>query len=127
LKVIPDVTREILHRFLSENTDIAKLDALYTDELRSYRGFAPNHETVVHSIGEWVRGDVHTNSVENVWSLLKRAIIGAYHRISHKHLDAYLDELEFRFGNRDNPKLFRDTIANLIKAETLPFKKLIAG
>ena len=74
---------------------------------------------------EWVRGDVHTNSVEGVWSLLKRAIIGAYHQISHKHLDAYLDELEFRFGNRSNPHQFRDTIKRLVSADVLPFAKLI--
>jgi transposase-like protein len=127
LKVIPDRTREALHRFLSDHTTREEIEALYTDELQSYAGFVPNHETVVHSLEEWVRGDVHTNSVENVWSLLKRAIIGAYHKVSHKHLDAYLDELEWRFGNRRNPKLFRDTIAQLVKAETLPFKKLIAG
>jgi len=57
---------------------------------------------------------------------LKRAIIGAYHQVSHKHLDAYLDELEWRFSNRRNPHLFRDTIANLLKAEAMPFKKLTA-
>jgi transposase-like protein len=127
LKVIPDQTREVLHKFLFEHTDPAKIEALYTDENKSYTGFAPSHETVVHSLGEWVRGDVHTNSVENVWSLLKRAIVGAYHKVSHKHLDRYLDELEFRFGNRRNPKLFRDTITQLVKAEALSFKKLIAG
>jgi transposase-like protein len=126
LKVIPDRTREALHKFLSEHTKLDGIEALYTDELQSYAGIVPNHETVVHSLDEWVRGDVHTNSVENVWSLLKRAIIGAYHKVSHKHLDAYLDELEFRFGNRNNPKLFRDTIAQLVKTEALPFKKLTA-
>ncbi len=127
LKVIPDQTREALHKFLFEHTSPAKIEALFTDENKAYTGFTPSHETVIHSLNQWVRGDVHTNSVENVWSLLKRAIIGAYHQISHKHLDAYLDELEFRFGNRHNPKLFRDTIAQLVKAEALPFKKLVAG
>jgi transposase-like protein len=126
LKVIPDQTREALHKFLFEHTDPAKIEALYTDENKSYIGFTPSHETVVHSLNEWVRGDVHTNSVENVWSLLKRAIIGAYHKVSHKHLDRYLDELEFRFGNRRNTKLFRDTIVQLVKAEALPFSKLTA-
>ena len=126
LKVISERTREALHKFLDEHTDKANIDAFYTDELKSYDGFAENHESVVHSLDEWVRGDVHTNSVENVWSLLKRAIIGAYHKVSHKHLDRYLDELEFRFGNRNNPKLFRDTIAQLVQVEALPFKKLTA-
>jgi transposase-like protein len=126
LKVIPDRTREALHKFLDDHTDKSKIEALYTDELKSYAGFTDSHETVIHSLLEWVRGAVHTNSIENVWSLLKRAIIGAYHNVSHKHLDRYLDELEFRFGNRNNPKMFRDTIAQLVATEALSFKQLIA-
>lgn len=73
---------------------------------------------------EWVKGDVHTNSVENIWSLLKRSIVGSYHQVSKKHLDAYLDELEWRFNNRDNPYLFRDTLLRLVKPENLQYKQL---
>jgi hypothetical protein len=72
------------------------------------------------------RGDIHTNSMENVWSLLKRSIIGSYHQVSTKHLDAYLDEMEFRFNNRENPYMFRDAMLKLLLAETLPYAKLIA-
>jgi transposase-like protein len=64
--------------------------------------------------------------VENVWSLLKRSIIGIYHQVSAKHLDAYLDELEFRFNNRENPFKFRDAMFKLLLAETLPYAKLRA-
>ena len=64
--------------------------------------------------------------MENVWSLLKRSIIGSYHQVSAKHLDAYLDELEFRFNNRENPYMFRDAMLKLLLAETLPYAKLIA-
>jgi hypothetical protein len=56
-----------------------------------------------------VRGIVHTNTLEGVWSLFKRSIIGSYHQVSVKHL--YLDEFEFRINNRENPYLFRDTFA----------------
>ena len=62
------------------------------------------------SAEEWVRGDVHTNSIEGVWSLFKRSIVGSYHQISTKHMDAYLDEFEWRFNQRDNQYLFRDTM-----------------
>ena len=55
-------------------------------------------------------GDVHINGIEKVSSLLKRSIIGSYHRMSTKHLDAYLDELEHRFNNRKNEHIFRDTL-----------------
>jgi len=65
------------------------------------------------------------NSMENVWSLLKRSIVGSYHQVSAKHLDAYLDELEFRYNNRENPYMFRDATLKLLLAETLPYAKLI--
>jgi len=53
------------------------------------------------------------------------AAIGAYHHVSMKHLDAYLDELEHRFNNRHNKFLFRDTLLKLVKAENLPFAELV--
>jgi transposase-like protein len=56
--------------------------------------------TVDHHQKEWVRGIAHTNTLENVWSLFKRSIIGSYHQVSVKHLDRYLDEFEFRFNTR---------------------------
>ena len=73
-----------------------------------------------------MRGDVHTNTIEGVWSLLKRSIIGSYHKVSVKHLQSYLDELEWRFNNRDNPWLFRDTLLRLLKAEHIEYEELIA-
>ena len=82
------------------------------------------HETVDHHKGEYVRGEAHTNSVESVWSLFKRSIVGSYHQISAKHLDRYLDEFEFRFNNRNKPYLFRDTLLRLITSENLEYKEL---
>lgn len=73
-----------------------------------------------------VDGTLHTNSVENPWSLLKRSIVGSYHQISTKHVDKYLDEFEWRFNGRENPYLFRDTLLKLLNAEPLPYEKLIA-
>ena len=68
---------------------------------------------------------MNTNSIENIWSLLKRSIVGSYHKVSVKHLDAYLDELEWRFNNRDNEYIFRDTLVQLIKSPALEYKELI--
>lgn len=79
-----------------------------------------------HRQEEWVRGDVYTNTVESAWSLLKRSIVGSYHRLSAKHLEAYLAEFEFRFNNRENEHLFRDTLTRLLRAENLPYSKLIS-
>lgn len=84
------------------------------------------HETVNHKAEEWVRGDVHTNGIESAWSLFKRSIVGAYHHLSEKHLPSYLDEAAFRFNNRKNPHMFRDTLRELLTAEALPYKKLVA-
>jgi hypothetical protein len=77
--------------------------------------------------GIYVDGDVYTNTVESAFSLLKRGIIGTWHRVSAKHLQAYLNEMCFRFDNRKNPYLFRDTLLRLLKAEHLEYKELTAA
>jgi len=103
--------------------------AIYSDEFRSYDwvGDADTvHESVNHRRGEYVRGIVHTNTMESAWSLFDRAIIGAYHQLSAKHMPAYLSEFEWRFNNRENPFLFRDTLARLVGADPLQYKELIA-
>ena len=127
LSVIKSPSRYWLHKFVRDTTD-PKAEAIYTDEYKPYKGIADadtRHETVKHAEEEWVKGDVHTNNVESVWSLLKRSVVGTYHKISIKHLDAYLDELEHRFNNRKNKFLFRDTLLKLVKAEKLPYRELV--
>lgn len=97
-----------------------------TDEWPAYDGIADEntrHETVNHRIAEYVRGECHTHTVEGVWSLFKRSIMGSYHQISIKDLDAYLDEFEIRFNNRNNPYLFRNTMLKLIGSESLPYEQ----
>ena len=81
---------------------------------------------MTHSENEWVRGDVHTNTIEGAFSLFKRSVVGAYHQISAKHLQAYLDEFEFRFDNRDNPYMFRDTLLRLIASDKVTYEELTA-
>jgi hypothetical protein len=58
---------------------------------------------------------------------LKRGIVGSWHKISAKHLQAYLDEMTWRFDNRSNPYLFRDTLIELVEAPVLEYKKLTAA
>jgi transposase-like protein len=122
------LTREVLHEFikakLSDETTM-----IVTDDFNQYSGIADNntkHETVSHTQKEWVRGIVHTNGLEGVWSLFKRSIVGSYHQVSVKHLDRYLDEFEFRFNNRENSFLFRDTLLRLLNSTNLEYKNLIA-
>ncbi len=105
-----------------------KAPAIYTDEWAGYQRLGDantKHESVNHHAYEWVRGDVHTNTIESAWSLLKRSIIGSYHHLSVKHLDSYLDEFEWRYNNRRNDFLFRDTMLALLRAEKMPYKELI--
>lgn len=69
---------------------------------------------------------VHTNIVENVWCLLKRSITRFYYKDSEKHLDACLDELEWRFNNWDNPWLLRDTLMRLLSSNNFEYIGLVA-
>jgi transposase-like protein len=127
LKVLPNQRRGNIHGFIHQHVS-GEAEAIYTDELASYRGIGDDdtrHESVSHSADEWVRGDVHTNTVESVWSLFKRSVVGSYHQLSLKHLPAYLDEIEFRFNNRDNPFLFRDTLLVLLDGGPLPYSELV--
>lgn len=71
---------------------------LYTDQYRAYRGLSKDydHKRVKHSVGEYVRGQVHTNGIESFWALLKRGYYGIYHHMSKKHLQKYVDEFAAR-------------------------------
>src|SRR5438552_13782443 len=127
LKVIPHARQRWMTEFIKEATDPSA--EVYTDDHRAYKDLPLRraHKSVNHSAGEDVRADVHTNTVEGVWSLFRRSIVGSYHQLSVKHMPAYLDEIAFRFNNRENPFLFRDTVMNLLKAKALPFKALVAS
>lgn len=119
-------SKKILVGVVKDRVD--KGSTVMTDELRAYKSLDKDfdHETVNHSAEEWVRGNVYTNGVENAWSLFKRSIVGSYHQISAKHVNAYLDEFDWRFNGRENPYLFRDTLMQLLNSAKMEFKELIA-
>ncbi len=128
-----DVKSGTLAKYIKENVS-ADVDVVMTDDFSGYpkamimAGInGRKHETIKHSEGVYVDGDVTTNGIESAFSLLKRGIIGSWHKVSAKHLEAYLDEMTFRFNNRDNPYLFRDTLMLLIEAPVLEYKKLTAA
>jgi transposase-like protein len=127
LKVDKRPTKKAVHAFLQTAVDDTAM--LYSDEHGAYEGFMAeetHHDNVVHRNDEWVRGEVHTNSIEGVWSLLKRSVVGSYHQLSAKHLPAYVDEFQFRFNNRHNQYLFRDTLMRLVSSSSLPYQELVA-
>ncbi len=91
-----------------------KVDLVATDEHPGYGYLTASgykHDTVNHSAGEYVRGEIHTANIDNFWSLLKRGVIGTYHHVSKKYLPLYLAEFQFRYNNRKNTDIFGSAIA----------------
>ena len=125
---ISNIRKGTLHDFIRRAVK-DEAEAIYTDELKSYMGIGDHdtiHKTVSHSSEQWVVGEVHTNGIEGVWSLFKRSIVGTFHHMSVKHLDRYLEELEWRFNNRDNPNIFPDTLRRILNTEVLTYRELVA-
>lgn len=100
-QVVRDTTSETLQGFVRDHTEDGAM--VYTDDAGSYNGLARDfgHETVKHSVGEYVRDQAHTNGIESFWSMLKRAHKGVYHKISAKHLDRYVKEFAGRHNVRE--------------------------
>lgn len=98
--VVKNTTRKHLQAFIDEN--LGEGARINTDEWKGYRGLSKtyDHKFVRHNTGEYVQGDVHTNTLEGFWSLLKRGLSGIYHTISRKHLQRYVDEFVFRYNTR---------------------------
>lgn len=117
---------QYIRNHISEDVDVIMTDdaAVYPPALKKAQKTGKPHETVAHSKKEYARGDVHTNYIESAFSLLKRGIMGSWHRVSAKHLAAYLEEMEFRFNRRKNSNLFVDTLRHMVTAPVLTFKKL---
>lgn len=98
---VASVSAETLRPVLKAQLDRASV--LMTDGEGQYRILGPmfaRHETVNHGIGEYVRGDAHTNTVESYFAVLKRGLNGIYHHVSQQHLKRYLCEFDFRYNNR---------------------------
>ncbi len=105
-----DLTSKRLSALARRNVD-AKNTVLITNEYRGYLGiknFMP-HQTINHQTW-YVDGDIHTNNIESFWAILKRGIIGQFHKVSLGHLPRYIDEFVFRFNHRKNTDVFGLTI-----------------
>jgi transposase-like protein len=101
-QVIPNVKRHTLQKAILDRVGFGA--TVYTDGWSGYDGLKAAgfvHETVNH-LNEYVRGQVHTNGIENFWSLLKRGLNGTYVAVEQYHLDRYIDEATFRFNHRIN-------------------------
>src|SRR5580658_5673922 len=119
-----DAKSGTLAKYIQENVS-EDVDVIVTDEFNAHptamkkTGLTNRHKTIKHKSGVYVDGDIHTNTVENSFSLLKRGIVGSWHRISAKHLESYLQEMEFRFNRRGRSDLFVDTLRHMVTADPL--------
>lgn len=99
-KHVPDAQRDTLEPFVHVRVD-PKVRVI-SDEHHAYRDlrYRYTHDAVNHSAKVWVKGDAHTNTIENYWSVVKRCVYGTYHQLSAKHLQRYLQEFAFRYDTR---------------------------
>lgn len=104
-RVIDSADSETLNRFVAETVS-HRVSLVSTDDHRGYRYLDKHfpHDIVHH--GEGVHGNIHTQTIEGFWSLVKRAIIGTFHKVSRKYLPFHVNEFEFRYNNRMNLDIF---------------------
>jgi transposase-like protein len=110
-RVVESVDTNTLTEFVRSAVS-TKVDLLATDEYRGYwklKGEYP-HKSSNHAAGQYVIGAVHTNTIEGFWSLIKRGVMGTYHKVSKKYLHLYVAEFQFRYNNRKNENIFEAAI-----------------
>ena len=125
-RVVNSTDKATLQGFVSQHA--APGATVYSDDASAYEGMPFNHKTVKHSLSEYVKGDVHTNGIESLWSMLKRAHKGTFHKLSPKHLDRYVQEFAGRHNLRE-----KDTIEQMksvtggMNDKRLRYRDLIAN
>jgi hypothetical protein len=89
-----------------------KVSLIYTDDYLAYRHIHHEfrHGMVRHSAGEYVAGVVHTQTIEGFWSLIKRGMVGTFHKVSRKYLPLYVAEFQFRYSNRKKADIFGEAV-----------------
>ena len=110
-EVVESTNGTTLRQFVHQRTESTTL--VFTDEAAAYQRLNRRHETVAHSVGEYVRDMAHTNGMESFWAMLKRGYVGIYHWMSGKHLDRYVTEFEGRHNGR--PKDTLSQMADLVR------------
>jgi len=118
-QVVPDVKRHTLVPFTVNKVDRNAI--LYTDEFPSYDHMARygfSHLRIRHHDREYVRGNIHTNSIEGFWSLVKRGIGGVYHSVSPQYLQSYINEYSFRYNHRKDETPMFQTILSRIHSQS---------
>jgi IS1 family transposase/transposase-like protein len=115
-RVVENVKRDTIETFVKETLS-NRVSLLCTDDYRSYNRlhYRYPHGVVNHAKGEYAKhtviGTIHTNTIEGFWSILKRGIVGTFHKVSAKYLPLYVAEFQFRYNNRMNADIFGTAIA----------------
>ena len=127
---VGDVNIATLHRAIHKHIEAGS--TIHSDEHAAYQGLGGlffQRATVNHGAGEYVRDDVHTNSIESVWAVLKRGLHGVYHHASEKHLRRYVDEFTFRLNEGNVKRHHFERLNDLIAAAArrrITYKELTA-
>lgn len=125
--VLPQANKAHMHAFIRATID-PDAAMLVTDAHVAYQrpmGYA-RHEIVNHQQGEYKRGEAHTNTIESIWALLKRQIVGTHHWVSPKHLEKYVQEMTWRLNRRSMSPADRMNALFECVAGALPYKVLIS-
>jgi transposase-like protein len=127
LMVVEDLTSKSIQKVVKKWVS-KDLELIVSDGLSAYVpaiGPIYRHKyTRVNNSQPYLEGQQNTNCIENRFSLLKRGIVGSWHKVSVKHLQRYLEEVSFRFSQRNNPALFSKTLLSLVSSDPLTFKQL---
>ena len=124
-KVIERTNGPTLKGFVADHA--APGATVYTDDAVAYEGMPFDHATVKHSLSEYVDGDIHTNGIESLWSMMKRAHKGTFHKISPKHLDRYVQEFSARHNLREVDTIdIMGAVADGGVGKRLRYRELIA-
>src|SRR5262249_44424366 len=104
-RVLDRMTKNDAQAFVRE-VGSNKVSLLATDKSFAFKGLKESrHHTVQHQIGQYVVGAVHTNTIEGFWSIIKRGVMGTFHKMSEKYMPLYVAEFQFRYNNRTNPDM----------------------
>ena len=124
-KVVTSTDKDTLHGFVKDHA--APGATVYTDDASAYETLPFNHAVIRHSLSEYVKGDIHTQGIESLWSMLKRAHKGTFHKLSPKHLDRYVQEFAGRHNLREQDTAEQlKTVSGGMNGKRLRYKDLIA-
>jgi len=107
--------REAVHQYVDTNSEM-----VIADQLNAYDQLAAEFTTDrINHTREYVRGKIHTNSIESIWAIIRRQVHGTHHRMSPQYLPLYLSEISYRFNHRDDHQLFLKVLRNALLTDKL--------